>query len=147
MEYYAINDALAEGTLFKVRLKCNLDNKYLEKILKGRRIENNLLYLPYYMIECLLGTEYIEVVEVLDKKVEEHIEGSPEHCNLEDQQIYMLQSKLQNLPLLSSELKEQVREMHRKRTVKGTNQLSNDNEKYLDREEKQILRKGRAGWK
>ncbi|KAI5184734.1 hypothetical protein NEHOM01_0336 [Nematocida homosporus] len=147
MDGYSLNDTLIVGSVFKVKIKADLSNPYLESVLKGRRVENKRVYLPYYMIECLLGTEYIEVEPMLTKEQLLEIDGAPEHTSLEGTVVYGLAAKLAGSSLLPEESKRAVRAMHLRRAVRGARSLG-DTEKIrgLSREEEETLRRGRLGW-
>lgn len=148
MEYYSIKDATAEGIMIKVRLKCDLTNRYMQEFLQNRVVENNCVYLPYYMMECIANTDYMEIVEILEQKSVDEMEGSPEHVSLEGVLLYATLKKIEKVSPLSKEEKEIVKQMHLLRAVKGSKELAETAVHPLyEKEEESILRRGRAGWR
>ncbi|KAI5188548.1 hypothetical protein NECID01_0161 [Nematocida sp. AWRm77] len=147
MEYYDIKDALSEDATLKAKLNVETENEHIKEVLRGKRIEEKKIHLPYHMIECLLGTEYVDIEPFVDRWQELEIEGAPEHCNLENVLLYHLLPKLERTPGLTEETKNLILSMHRKRAVQGAQRLGSTEEKGLEREEQEILRRGRTGWK
>lgn len=148
MEYYSIKDAITEGIMIKVRLKCNLKNTYMQEFLRDRLIENNCVYLPYYMVECIANTDYMEIIEVLDREKQEEMEGSPEHVSLNGTVLYSALKKIENIHPIEKESKDIIKQMHLARAVKGSKELAEtDMHRSYSKEEEAILRKGRIGWK
>ncbi|OAG29692.1 hypothetical protein NEDG_00825 [Nematocida displodere] len=146
MDYYCIKDALTEGVLLKVRFNCDAGHECIQEIIKGRKVEDKMVYLPYYMVECLIGTEYIQVEGLVTREEELEIEGAPEHCNLEQTMFYNTVIKTAEAQLIQPEQKEAIKAMHMKRVLVGSQRLGDATEAYLDREEQDILRRGRVGW-
>ncbi|KAI5189694.1 hypothetical protein NEMIN01_0647 [Nematocida minor] len=148
MEYYSIKDAITEGVLIKVKLKCELNSPYIQELLRDRRVENNCVYLPYYMVECVINTDYLEIVELIEKDKQEEMEGAPEHVNMQGRMLYRALEKIEKIHPLSKEDKEVVKNMHMARAIKGSRELAEPAaQQGYEKEEERILRKGKTGWK
>ncbi|KAH9386505.1 uncharacterized protein NEMAJ01_1401 [Nematocida major] len=148
MEYYSLKDALSEGVLLKVRLKCEVSDARVQELLKGRPIEGDCVYLPYYMVECISSTSYVEIVDVLGQEVLEEMEGAPEHVDMEGRLFYSALCKIDGMHPLGPGAKATVKAMHLSRAVSGSAELGGSAVRGVySREEEAILRKGRLGWR
>jgi len=146
MEYYNIKDALAEGALIRVELLADKNDQNIQEIIKGKKSEDKKILLPYHMVECLTATSHVSIDKLVQKELEMEIEGAPDFCNLENTVIYTLIEKIEDNSIVSEDVRELVRAMHGRRVVKHSKELGEKGERHLSREEKEILRKGRAGW-
>lgn len=147
MEYYSIKDAISEGVMVKTRLKCDLNSSHMQEFLKGRIVDNEYVYLPYYLIDCIINTDYLEIVEVIDKKRAEEMEGSPNYIDMQEQLLYSAVGKIETVYPLPKEEKEIIKYMHLSRAVKGSLELAEPSIGMgYEKEEESILRKGKIGW-
>lgn len=147
MEYYNIKDAVAEGVLLKVKLNCDTQNEYIRKLMRERKAEDSFLLLPFHMAECLLDTEYLQVVEVLGEELEAEIEGAPASCCLEGKILYRVSQKLEEKGVIDGDVIQSIRQAHAVRMRLMAERLGDTEEAGLELEELEILRRGRRGWR
>lgn len=147
MEYYSIKNALIEGTLVRIRINADVNHPRLQEVLKGRSIRDRTVCLPYHMVECLLGTEYVKIESIVSDDDLQRIEGCPYSYKLGKGMLYGLAAKEQSRDLISDEARSAIKAMHLKRAVKGVSSLGEQRERVLGREEREIMQRGRHGWR
>ncbi|EHY66828.1 hypothetical protein NEAUS04_1990 [Nematocida ausubeli] len=147
MEYYCKKDALSEGVLVRTELLCDLNNSHIQEALKNKKIKEKSVFLPYYLVDALVTTEYLQVKELITEKSVKEMEGAPEYVNLQGKILYRIVSKICKKYAMEEE-RETVRQMHLARAIKWGSLLAEDGEEEgCEREEEEILHAGRTAWR